>query len=389
MKRTAFSLLFAVAAGLVAIAPPVFAQDAVPLSKPLHGYYTYGKNTSVMAEQALSGAAAETTIPMGLYTVTSSRDENVYTGAIVGRSPFFHGARTTNIPTYIIPLKVKTSDGQVFDPSVKDSTCFGGDEALTIFQNSPLFQSAPFTMNGVNVGTTQYSDAFLRGEFWSLVSVTGNRFHTMLSPVTTLAEQTLSLSSSQGGDFTGSFCGHIAIMDYSTFDSYYQSLITSLSSKGVGPTTFPFVLLYNVVMAAPYVPGTSEYCCILGYHNSVGSPAQAYGVGDLDSTGAFSGTSDISALSHEVNEFVNDPSGNNLTPLWGHVGQVSGCQGNFEVGDPLSGTLFPAITLNSFTYHVQELAFFSWFYGEPSIGTGIDDFSDNDTFTTDAGAPCT
>ena len=50
------------------------------------------------------------------------------------------------------------------------------------------------------------------------------------------------------------------------------------------------------------------------------------------------------------------------------IGQVSGCQTNFEVGDPLSGTTF-ADTVGSFTYHPQELAFFSWFYhSSPSLG---------------------
>jgi hypothetical protein len=391
MKRTALSLSLAVAAGLVALSVPVFAQEGIPLTKPLHGYYTYGKSSSVTAEEALSGAATATTIPMGAYTVTSSRDGNVYTGVIVGRSPLDHGARATNIPTFIVPVKIKTSDGHVFDPGVADSTCLSGDVPLTVFQNSPLFQSTAFTMNGVDVGTTQYSDAFLRAEFWQNASVTGNRFHTMLSPVTTLAEQSLTLTSSQGGDFNSGGCGpNIGVMDYSTWDSFVQgTLIPFVTSEGGGATSFPFFLLYNVVLADPFIPRTTDNCCILGYHNIFGTPAQTYGVGDFDSTGAFPGVEDIAATSHEINELMNDPTGNNLTPAWGHIGQQPGCQNNFEVGDPLSGTLFPSITMNSFTYHVQELAFFSWFYGAPSIGTGTSDFSDNNTFTTDAGPPCT
>jgi hypothetical protein len=40
-----------------------------------------------------------------------------------------------------------------------------------------------------------------------------------------------------------------------------------------------------------------------------------------------------------------------------------------------------------FTYHLQELAFFSWFFGNPWLGIhGWD--SDNGTFLTDAGPPC-
>jgi hypothetical protein len=93
-------------------------------------------------------------------------------------------------------------------------------------------------------------------------------------------------------------------------------------------------------------------------------------------------------MSHEVGEWVNDPYGNNPTPAWGHTGQVPGCQNNLEVGDPLSGTDAPRIFgSNGFTYHLQELAFFSWFFQTPSIGIhGW--FSNNGTFLTDAGPPC-
>ncbi len=88
---------------------------------------------------------------------------------------------------------------------------------------------------------------------------------------------------------------------------------------------------------------------------------------------------------HEVGEWMDDPFGNNPTPAWGHTGQVSGCQNNLEVGDPLSANNIPPVKgANGFTYHLQELAFFSWFYGAPSIAVN-NWFSDNNTFTTDAG----
>ena len=85
---------------------------------------------------------------------------------------------------------------------------------------------------------------------------------------------------------------------------------------------------------------------------------------------------------------MNDPFGHNRVPRWGHIGQQPGCQGNFEVGDPLSGTLAPPIAMpNGFTYHMQELAFFSWFFGAPSIGVNRW-FSNNATFLHDAGPVC-
>lgn len=85
---------------------------------------------------------------------------------------------------------------------------------------------------------------------------------------------------------------------------------------------------------------------------------------------------------------MNDPYIINDTPPWGHVGQVAGCQGNLEVGDPLSGNLAPRIFMpNGYTYDLQELVFFSWFFGAPPLGLhGW--YSNNGTFLTDAGAPC-
>jgi hypothetical protein len=65
---------------------------------------------------------------------------------------------------------------------------------------------------------------------------------------------------------------------------------------------------------------------------------------------------------------------------------VGGCQGNFEVGDPLSpggipptSNSFVVVGANGFTYHLQELAFFNWFYGGASTGSG-GKYSNNGTF---------
>ncbi len=110
-----------------------------------------------------------------------------------------------------------------------------------------------------------------------------------------------------------------------------------------------------------------------------------------DNTGAFSGSNDVSALTHEISEWMNDPSGVNPTPAWGNIGQVSGCQNNYETGDPLSGHVMN-VSLSSHTYHVQELAYFWWFYHAaaptPAVhGTYSFALANNGRFTTFA-APC-
>ena len=108
-------------------------------------------------------------------------------------------------------------------------------------------------------------------------------------------------------------------------------------------------------------------CCILGYHGSTAGN-QTYTIAAYNDPGVFSvPIQDIHALSHEVGEWMDDPFGNNIVPTWGNVGQVSGCQNNLEDGDPVTGTAFAA-TLNGFTYHPEDLVFFSWFARQrPSI----------------------
>jgi hypothetical protein len=142
------------------------------------------------------------------------------------------------------------------------------------------------------------------------------------------------------------------------------------------------LLLDNVLMSvgAP----TLNNCCILGYHGALGN-GQTYSPMEFDQTGIFGPPiNDTSISAHEIGEWLDDPFGNNPTPAWGGIGQVGGCQGNLENGDPLTGTNFPPVTMpgNHYTYHLQELAFRSWYCNsqfDPSIGAG-GKFSNHGTF---------
>jgi hypothetical protein len=246
-------------------------------------------------------------------------------------------------------------------------------------------------MGGTAVGTTQYADAFQRGNFWTNVSITGDSYHTLLSPVTTLATVTVNVPSGSGTTNSVTSlggCGSLGVMDINWWDSFVQStILPSLAAQGISPTTLPLFLLYNVVFTqgAPNLKGSS--CCILGYHAAVGLPAQTYIPFDFETTGLF--TSSISPMSHEVAEWVDNPLGTNTTPAWGKIGQVTACQNDLEVGDPLSGTSFPPVTMpNGVSYAPQELAFFSWFFRQsPSLGVN-GWYSDNGTFTSGQATVC-
>jgi len=361
-------------------------------------YHLPRKKPQSALQQALAAAATGTTIPMWSYSVVSPVDNTTYTGAMVGRSPFFNGHRTTTVQVYLIPVILTFADtGTVFDPTVTDS-CLGSQSVDDFVTKSPIFNPSDFVMNGVDVGSAQYIDGFQRGNFWSEISATAASYHTELA-VTVLPAQSLTVPAASGQTNADIFSGcPYGLMDGNWWDgpsfsgtgtSQAQNLIAALASKGVGPNSLPLFLFDSVF---EYI-GTTSNCCVLGYHDSYGTPAQTYSAEGIDTSGAIGG--DVSTMSHEIGEWMDDPLGTNPTPLWGHIGQQSACQNNLEVGDPLSPG-FPTsppynpflVTMNGSTYTLQELAYYSWFYRQsPSIGSG-GQFSDNGTFTTDAGAVC-
>jgi hypothetical protein len=344
--------------------------------------------------------------------VVSSRDGKSYSGVIVGPNP--ESPTTVRVATRIVPLIIEvnsvaksiSTSGRITtmaghytaSATAADTVCLTApnDVPVTLMKESPMFTATAFSFGGVSMGTTQYVDAFMRGEFFNASSEVPGRFHLLLSPANEVQAVFINVPAADGVAINSSFftggCGTLTYININWFDAYVQSTVLPAlaAHDGVTPATLPYLELYNTVLGDN--THSLSQCCILGYHNATGTAVtdQTYSIADFDSTLLFGPTvSDSVISSHELNEWANDPFGNNPTPAWGNIGQVVGCQNNLEVGDPLTGTAIPEITMpNGFTYHLQELAFFSWFYGAPSIGVN-GWYSDNDTFTTDAGAPCT
>jgi len=370
----------------IASLPGAAAQDDI-VGKKLYFGVKPLKNMNAAEIEAASDAG--TGLTMFKYNATSSRTGSKgqkFSGFMVGHNPnTTNGTTTTTV--YVVPLIMKIG-GKTFNPTVADAACLGGKVPTTVLKNSPMVLAThDFKVNGVDVGATQYSDAFRRGEFWKSVSANGGTYHNKLNYVF-LAAITVTPGSANSVLYsvTGTPCrATYGGVEVNWLDGYVTgTLIPSLASKGVGPANLPIFMMYNTTMYDSS-PGT---CCIGGYHGTEStSPPQTYSPFQFDSVGVFTGVGgeDTSIMSHEVNEWQDDPLGNNPTPPWGNIGQVSGCQGNLEVGDALTGTNFPNVTMNGFTYHLQELANFKWFYGAPANAAG-GKFSDNGTFTTAAAA---
>ncbi len=398
MRRVS-ALLFC-AAACVSLA---FGQQPV-----LKGYTTTLPLKEGPANAAGATVTPVTPLPMWTYSIVagSALGGGTYTGTVVGRSPANRGKTTTTIPTQIVPLIITITNATApgnspttftYDPTAVDACVSPGTHTgVEVITSSPIFTNNNWVMNGVNVGNTQYIDAFQRAEFWSQLA--GTPYHLMLQQ-SVLPAQTLTFntalghtggSSGPGGNYSGfGTCPTpLGVVNVDDLDAAIVALITGPLASMVNPGTFPIFLTRNVVSASPGV--SLSNCCILGYHSGFtsGGNLQIYSPFSLDTAGVF-GPGFVTTLSHEMGEAINDPMINNLTPLWGGIGQQPGCQNNLEVGDPLSpGGIAP--TSNSFvvaganglSYELQEMAFFNWFFGSPAgpVGTG-GKFSNNGTLS--------
>jgi len=337
-------------------------------------------------------------LPSWNYSVVAY-DTKTYTGTILGRSPYYNGKTTTTLQAQIVPLIITIKDANgtvVYDPTAAD-TCAPGHTGVDIIVNSPLFTNNAWTMNSLSMGNTQYEDANQRAEFWSLLGNTP--FHLTLQE-STLSAQSLSFgtggTSGPGSNYPTSVtsaCEELGVVETNDMNNAIQTLITGSLAASVNVGTIPLFLTKNVVMSDGDTNLFGPNCCTLGFHSAftVGTNLQVYGPFVVDTAQAF-GPGFTGTMAHEVGEAINDPypSGStNQTPPWGNQGQVPAgqCQNNFEVGDPLSGGGVPPTSnnwviagANGLTYDLQELAFFSWFYGDPDLGTaGF--YSNHGTFT--------
>ncbi len=311
----------------------VVAQDATQQQKVTPRFVVLPPKTLAAGQRQPSGSLQTW---QGMFNYNNRQ----YNYTMVGADPATN--QSVTIPTYVIPVKMIIA-GQTFDPSGG-----GTNSALGRTLTSPVFDhTTNYTQAGVNLGTTQYVDAFQRGNFWSIVQNNTNSHVFLGGPtarVSVLPALTLTVPAQDG--FLGSPFGHqVGEVDINYFDAQISNYISTHSQ--ITPAAFPIFIVNDVYL-------TEGGCCIGGYHSANG--AQSYAMFDYDDhVGVFS--QDVSALSHEVSEWMDDPLTNNPN------GNQTPC-GILEVGDPLEGTnnygSFPYV-LHGFTYNLQDEVFIGYF----------------------------
>ena len=331
---------------------------------------------------------AGTTVPYWSTTIKSPLDGITYNVSMVGSSPLVAHPSNTNL-TYV-PVAVRIHlGGFVLDPSAP-SNCDAQSPARRFF-NSPIFRPNTFTSNGVGVsaipGGTQLLSAFQRANFWNTVQ--GTTYGVTLVP-SRLDTIVVDWFPTDPLDFVGGVpdnCGGTTPVAFVNINEFNDELL-AIAATYAKPNQVPISLADDVAI---YVGPNTNNCCVLGYHNAVpvAGGTQLYAVGAyFDTNKVFGGRfPDVTVWSHELGELIDDPfvqsipgvpggTANDLTPAWGHTGQVGGCQNNLEVGDPLTPAqagnfgVYPVTGVGGFVYHYQDLAFVDWFYRTASTSTG-------------------
>ena len=309
-----------------------------------------------------------------LYTIAGNRPEN---------------GGTTTFDAPIVPVSLDLLD---YDGSVRivngQKLHYSVRPFVNAVVNSPIFRNSDYTSSDV---PTQFTDAVQRAEFYNVMQ---QDWHTLLRP-SVKREQMLAIP--RGKYFfalndDGSCCAFV-LADINTFSnllfpSSANDMISpigaaehaeEITTKSLSTFLFPNTYLY--------LDGNPNHCCVLGFHtydfepgdatNNFGEKRYVLNYSSWISPGLFApGFEDITALSHEMTESLNDPfvgsdGAHGITPWWSSIN--GNCQNDFEVGDVIEGLpdATVPITTSGRTYHPQNEALLQWFeFQSPSTALG-------------------
>jgi hypothetical protein len=253
---------------------------------------------------------------------------------------------------------------------------------------SPIFQNTEYSSSDV---PTQFGDAIQRAEFYDVMQ---SDWHTLLRP-SVKTERTVAVP--RGSYFfalnqDGSCCAFV-LLDMNVFSKLLFPASAHDASTPVGaaehsgeitPQSISTFLFPNTYL---YLNGNPNQCCVLGFHtydfepgdSSNGFREKRYVLNFASwiSPGLFgSGFEDVTALSHEIVESLNDPfvgsdGVHGITPWWLSVN--GNCQNDLEVGDVIEGLPDATVAIKSGgkTYHPQNAALLQWFeFQSPSTAVG-------------------
>jgi len=306
---------------------------------------------------------------------------------MAGNRPEAGGSTVFNAP--IVPVSLDLLD---YDGSVRvvngHKLHYSVQPFVAATLNSPVFQISDYTSSDV---PTQFSDSVQRAEFYNVMQTD---WHTLLKPSVKRAR---TMSIPRGAYYfalnnDGSCCAFV-LVDINVFSKRLFPPTVNDTSTPIGAaehsgdittkdiSTFLFPNTYL------YLEHNPNKCCVLGFHtydyepgdvnNGFREKRYVLNFSSWITPGLFgAGFEDVTALSHEITETLNDPfvgsdGVHGITPWW--MSQNGNCQNDLEVGDVIEGLPDSTIAIKTKgrTYHPQNEALLQWFqFQSPSTALG-------------------
>ncbi|HEX5433346.1 MAG TPA: hypothetical protein VFY05_03855 [Candidatus Angelobacter sp.] len=299
---------------------------------------------------------------------------------VVGADP--HSGGVTRIPTQIKPVTLLFEG---YEDDKGEPIVLSPEPVVASVRNSPNFRAAQY-----QTGFTQFADAVQRAQFYNSMAPD---WHTLLETPAILKPLIMVVPKNSAKVFRNRSTGAVyAIVDT---DFFVSQLNTMVQMENLRVDGLPIILTRNV-MLAPHAD--VKRCCVLGFHT-------AFDAGLLNTTPMVQtlvwaswmdqgilgpGIADVTAVSHEISEWFNDPFGTNTVPAWQYPNASLGCQSNLETGDPLA-TLpdagFP-VNIDGFTFHPQNEMLLPWFTRQPSDALDHDYSFPDTSLATGPSQPC-
>lgn len=397
LKNILLSLIvFSLAVGALGVST-AFAQNrdqvAPTLSSAHHGF-------TVFAPRGHQEATAPKATSRGIDSIKTFSGEFRANGVgptgnqkrrwlytIAGARPEAGGTTEFNAP--VVPVSLDLLD---YDGSVRvvngHKLHYSIDPFVQATLNSPVFQTADYTSSEV---PTQFSDSVQRAQFYNVMQPD---WHTLLTPS---IKTTRTMSIPRGAYYfalnaDGSCCAFV-LVDIDVFSNRLFPPTVNDTSTPVGAAEHAGEIRTKDISTFLF-PNTFLYlkhdpnnCCVLGFHTYDFEPGGAsnefrekrfvLNYSSWISPGLFApGFEDVTALSHEITESLNDPfvgsdGVHGITPWW--LSQNGNCQDDFEVGDVIEGLPDSTIAIKTKTgtYHPQNEALLQWFqFQSPSTALG-------------------
>jgi chitinase len=310
-----------------------------------------------LSEDARAAVKQDRIFSVPHFTGSFAWQGNAYPYVMVGNKPQAGG--TTEVPTEIIPISL------FFEEYVDDN---GSPLVLDPAPVLPRVQSSPnFHNANYQTGFTQFADAVQRAQFNSTAS---QDWHTLLGKPQFLQPVRIDVPRGAARVFRNRSTGvTYAVVDTSFFISQLNTII---QLENLRVDALAIALTSNVLLAPR---SDVARCCVLGFHTSfdVGELTQVKFVQTfiwaswMDPGILGASLADVTPMSHEISEWMNNPFGGNFVPAWQHP-SGAGCQNNLETADPLAALPNAgfAVPIDGFIYHPHNQVMLQWFQRNPT-----------------------